>query len=104
MRKVNGCLKGINLENIFQNLLWEKNLIKFLIIFYIPHKSSIKFFLKQSVNKCSNDTYIYIYIYIYITFLLNMKQIEQSHKITLKYNKFELNLLYFTISFRIIFY
>ena len=100
MRKVNGCLKGIDLENIFQNLLWEKNLIKFFIIFYISHKSNIKFFLKQSVNKCSNDTYIYIYI----TFLLNMKQIEQSHKITLKYNKFELNLLYFTISFRIIFY
>ena len=45
-----------------------------------------------------------LYIYIYITFLLNMKQIEQSHKITLKYNKFELNLLYFNISFRIIFY
>ena len=49
-------------------------------------------------------TLLYIYIYIYKTFLLNMKQIEQSHKITLKYNKFELNLLYFTISFRIIFY
>ena len=46
MRKVNGCLKGIDLENIFQNLLWEKNLIKFLIIFYISHKGSINFFLK----------------------------------------------------------
>ena len=33
MRKVNGCLKGINLENIFRNLLWEKNLIKILTIF-----------------------------------------------------------------------
>ena len=46
MRKVNGRLKDIDLENIFQNLLWEKNLIKFFIIFYISHKSSIKFFLK----------------------------------------------------------
>ena len=46
MRKVNGCLKDIDLENIFQNLLWEKNLIKFLIIFYISHKGSINFFLK----------------------------------------------------------
>ena len=58
--KINGCLKSIDLGNIFDNLVWEKKkTIDFLMGFYIFHKSGLKLSknsqlknsLKTSVNK-----------------------------------------------------
>ena len=43
-RKVNRCLKSIDLEN-FQKFLWEKKkTIDYLTVFYISHESDIKTF------------------------------------------------------------
>ena len=75
MRKVNGCIKSIYLENIFKKkIIGKKKAIKlfFFTIFNNSHKNCIKTFLKLFINKCLKDTcksnsyYIYIYIYIYI--------------------------------------
>ena len=47
MRKVNECPKGIGLVSNFINILGEKkNVIDFLIDFYIFYKSDIKTFLR----------------------------------------------------------
>ena len=47
MRKVNECPKGIGLVSNFLNFLGEKkNVIDFLIEFYIFFKSDIKTFLR----------------------------------------------------------
>ena len=47
MRKVNEFLKGIGLVSNFINFLGEKkNVIDFLINFYIFYKSGIKTFIK----------------------------------------------------------
>ena len=47
MRKVNECPKGIGLVSNFINILGEKkNVINFLIDFYIFYKSDIKIFLR----------------------------------------------------------
>ena len=50
MRNVNECPKGIGLVCNFINLLGEmKNVIDFLIDFYIFYKSDIKTFLRISL-------------------------------------------------------
>ena len=47
MRKVNKCPKGIGLVSNFINFLGEKkNVIDFLIDFYVFYKSDIKTFLR----------------------------------------------------------
>ena len=51
MKKVNGCLKSIGLNNFFLNFLWKnKNEVDifflfYFIIFYISHESGIQIFL-----------------------------------------------------------
>ena len=70
--KVNECSKSVDLENIFrtQERVWPAEVVaycnyfqkiytyrKFLIVFYIYHKSGIKTFLKWYINKCSKGTH-----------------------------------------------
>ena len=51
MRKVNKCPKGIGLVSNFINFLGEKkNVIDFLIDFYVFYKSDIKTFLRIKFN------------------------------------------------------
>ena len=51
MRKVNKCPKGIGLVSNFTNFLGEKkNVIDFLIDFYVFYKSDIKTFLRIKFN------------------------------------------------------
>ena len=51
MRKVNESLKGIGLVSNFINILGEKkNVINFLIDFYIFYKSNTKTFLRSKFD------------------------------------------------------
>ena len=58
-KKVNKYLKSIDLKKKFKNFLREnkKKQLIFLITFCIPHKSSIKNFLKLSINKHPKGTH-----------------------------------------------
>ena len=54
--KINGCLKSIDLGNIFDNLVWEKKkTIDFLMGFYMFHKSGLKLSKNSQLKKIPKD-------------------------------------------------
>ena len=54
---IKGCPKGIDLEIIFRNILWENDItINFVDSFYIFHRSNIKSFLILFIDNYYNGT------------------------------------------------
>ena len=65
MRKINGCLKVIDLEIILETFYrkWEKWLAFLTIFLKISHESGINFFSKMSIKK-KFQLYIILYFYM----------------------------------------